>query len=159
MILASLKNWKCYQISGKEGPTNVEVSPQGDKLNGRMKLGDRFKGTVRGQQTDSTDLLNKNILQSILGSVKFAYKVGPAGETQKKGKQLAVRVGAGKWYGEEHRGVCVLGGVCMWVVGVWYVCAVHVRCICMLCVASCILYVLCVCVCVCVCARACDYYS
>lgn len=85
MILAPLKNWKCYQISGKEEPTNVEVSPQGDKLNGRMKLGDRFKGTVREQQTGSTDLLNKNILQSILGSVKFAYKVGPAVKLRKRG--------------------------------------------------------------------------
>ena len=46
MMLAPLKNWKCYQISGKEEPTNVEVSPQGEKLNGRMKLGDRFKDAV-----------------------------------------------------------------------------------------------------------------
>lgn len=76
-------------------------------------------------------------------------------KAQKKGKELAVRVGVGKWHGEECRGVRVLCGVCMGVVGVWYMCAVHVRCIFMLCGACCISYVLCVCVCACVC----DYYS
>ena len=87
MILAPLKNWKRYQISGKEEPTNVEVSPQGDKLDGRMKLGDRFRDTVREQQTGNTDLLNKKkILQSILGSVKFAYKVGCAVKLRKRGR-------------------------------------------------------------------------
>ena len=37
----------------------MEVSPQGDKLDGGMKLGDRFRDTVREQQTGNTDLLNK----------------------------------------------------------------------------------------------------
>lgn len=84
----------------------------------------------------------QKFLQSVLGSVKFAYKLGPAIKLRKRGRNWRWGWVSGSGMVRNAGGVCVLYGVCMCGVPLWRV--VHIVW-CMMCAYVCVVCAVCVC--------------